>query len=684
MYRIGVDVGGTFTDFTLFDEIAGGFHYHKVPSTPADPSEAVAEGLGDLIRDHAVDPLAVAYLGHGTTVALNMLLERRAPSIGLITTAGFRDVLEIARQTRPNLYDYGQTRPEPLARRAYRLEVAERIGIDGDIVRPLDEKDVEAAAETLREAGVGAVAICFLHAYRYPDHERRAGEIVRRILPEAFLSLSSEVLPEFREFERTSTTAVNAYVGPRMESYIGNLKGKIEAVGIDRSPYIIHSNGGLLTIEAAARFPVRTCLSGPAAGVVGAAAVATAAGTSDILAFDVGGTSTDVSLVLGGRPLFTSERSVAGHPVKSPAIDVNAIGAGGGSIAWLDPGGALKVGPQSAGADPGPVAYGRGGTEVTLTDANIVLGRLNPTTLLGGRMKVEAAAARDAIETEIAGPLSLSVEAAAVGIIRVAASGIARAIRSVASAKGHDPASFALFAYGGAGPLLACDVNDEVGCPRILVPREPGTLCARGILLSDLTFDFVRTVLGIADESCWDRVRETVAELEGEAAAWLDRDDVAQEARAYRRYIEARYDGQSFEIRVEFTESLTSVSLDDFLRAFATEHKTQYGYDIPGRAIEIVNCRLEAVGTTPKPPMRTESAAEGMPGGPEAAGEREIHFSTEIGWRRSAVYDRGGLRAGMQIEGPVVIEEMSSTTIVPPDHAASVDEFDNLVLERKT
>ena len=676
MFRIGVDVGGTFTDFTLLDERTGQLHYHKTPSTPGDPSEAVEIGLDETVKTHKMDPKEIVYLGHGTTVALNMLLERRAQTIGLLTTQGFRDVLEIARQIRPHLYDYEVTRPEPLARRAHRIEIPERVAVDGHVLTPLDLEAVEEGATRLREAGVDAVAICFLHAYRFPDHERKAGEIVRRILPNAFVSLSSDVLSEFREYERSSTTAVNAYIGPRMKSYIGQFDNRIKKIGVERHPYIIHSNGGLLTVDAAATYPVRTCLSGPAAGVVGAAAVAKASGYPNILAFDVGGTSTDVSLVLGGRPLFTSERTVAGHPVKSPAVDVNAIGAGGGSIAWIDGGGALKVGPQSAGADPGPVAYGRGGEDVTLTDANIVLGRLNPGALLAGRMKMDADAARRAIEEKIAKPLGLSVEDAAIGIIRVAASGIARAIRSVASAKGHNPADFSLFAYGGAGPLLASDVNDEVGCQRILIPREPGTLCARGILLSDLTFDFVKTLLCRAEEDGWRQAKAAFDELETQAEEWLVADDVPEDNRRFRHYVEARYEGQSFEVRVEFDHSLENVSLDDFITAFHAEHKAQYSYDIPERIVEIVNCRLEAVGQTPKPPMASETS-----GTDEATSIRHVHFGASSGWQEAIVYKRGNLITDKEIQGPAILEEMSSTTVVPPNYKAITDEVGNLTLE---
>ena len=678
MYKIGIDVGGTFTDFALFDEDFGKLHFQKVPSTPSDPSEAVEKGLKELISLHSIDVSKIRYLGHGTTVALNMLLERRAPSIGLLTTKGFRDVLEIGRQIRPHLYDYQSLRPQPLARRFHRLEIPERVSAAGQVLTPLDSSCVEKAALQLSKANIKAVAICFLHSYRFPDHERLAGEIVRRILPNAFISLSSDVLPEFREYERISTTAVNVYVGSQMRSYMAKLQHRITSLGILQRPYIIHSNGGLLTLETATSFPVRTCLSGPAAGVVGAAAVASAANCPNILAFDVGGTSTDISLVLDSRPLFTSEREIAGHPVKSPAIDVNAIGAGGGSIAWIDGGGALKVGPQSAGADPGPAAYDRGGRNATLTDANIALGRLNPKALLGGRMAMNYEAACYVIDQEIATPLGLSVEEAANGIIRVAASGIARIIRSVATAKGHNPGDFSLFAYGGAGPLLAIDVNDEVGCKDILVQPEPGTLCAQGILMSDRTFDFVHTVLRRAEEGSWDNVQKVFEGLEAQAVQWFVAEEIPEEKRAFRRYLEARYEGQSFEIRVEISESLKDVILRQFLLAFHFEHKSQYSYDIPERAVEIVNCRLEAIGRTAKPPMERKQKYTTKTSKIE---RRRVHFGMHGGWAEAIVHNRIKILPNTVVYGPAIIEEMSATTIIPPRYRAKVDAIGNLLLE---
>jgi N-methylhydantoinase A len=676
-WKIGIDVGGTFTDFTLFEETTNQLFNYKTASTPNEPAEAVELGLVALINDYNIDPLTINYLGHGTTVALNMLLERRAKSIGLLTTKGFRDVLEIGRQTRPNLYDYEITRPEPLALRSQRIEVTERINVDGQIITPLDHKAVEEAALHFLKNDIEAIAICFLHAYKYPDHEIQAAQILKDKLPNAFVSLSSEVLPEFREYERTSTTAVNTYVGPRMKLYIQQLKERITKIGIKCSPYIIHSNGGLLTIPTATKFPVKTCLSGPAAGVVGAATIAQAANHPNLIAFDVGGTSTDVSLILEGNPLFTVERSIAGFPIKSPSIDVSAIGAGGGSIAWLDEGGALKVGPNSAGADPGPIAYNKGGQKVTLTDANLILGRLNPNALLGGQISMNIDAAKTAIEEQIANPLSLSIEAAALGIIKVAASGIARAIRSVASTKGLNPLDFSLFAYGGAGPLLATVVNEEVGSKIILIPPNPGTICARGILLSDRSFDFVQTVIATLENKGWDQTLKAFHKLTTHAEHWFASEDISQTAQFIKHYIEARYLGQSFEVRVEPSIVPQKLTQQQFTEAFHEEHKKQYGYDIQNRSIEIVNCRLEAIERTNKPPIYEKL----KPQKNTTPQHRALYCGSSLKWENAVVYNRQQLSLGQSLQGPAIIEEMSSTTFVPYNYQVSIDKANNIVMK---
>jgi len=681
MLRFGIDVGGTFTDLVAVDDASGDARHFKLPSTPADPAIGIADGVAALLAQVSAAGEAVAFLGHGTTVVTNLIIERRGAPTALLTTAGFRDVLEIGRQTRPDLYDYTVERPQPLVPRHLRLEIPERLDADGNVLTPLDERAVEQAASLLKREGVAAVAVGFLHAYKNDAHERRAGEILRRLLPDAFISMSSEVLPEFREFERLSTTVINAYAGPRMARYLAGFADRMAGQGVRVSPYVFHSNGGLMSIGTASQFPVRTCVSGPAAGVIGASAIGVAAGFPDLVTFDVGGTSTDVSLVEAGQPAFTAERSVSGYPVRVPMVDIEAIGAGGGSIARLDDAGALKVGPQSAGADPGPVAYGRHGNAVTVTDANLVLGRLNPNALLGGRLDVDLDAARRAIAEQIAAPLGLSVEAAAEGILRIANAGMARAIRSISTERGRDLRHFSLFAYGGAGPLHAGDVARELGIPRIVVPVEPGTLCARGILHSDLTFDLVRTRITRACPDAWPDIATAFDELMQAAAAVLDRERVGALAREARHGVDARYEGQNFEVYV----GLDGIALDgnphgieaEFIRRFRAAHTEVYGYDIPDRPIEIVTLRLKMIGHVAKPgPGSTAAAA----GGPAEIDRRRVYFDAATGWRETPVFSRTALTPAERLHGPAIIEEMSATTVLHPGQTAVLDTAGNLIL----
>lgn len=672
MYRIGFDVGGTFTDFTLHDTETGELHHFKLPTTPADPSEAIAGGIAALLAQRAIPPDAIGFVGHGTTIATNMVIERRGVPTGLITTRGFRDVLEIGRQVRPHLYDYTVRTPPPLVPREARLEVTERIDADGKVLEPLDEAAVTTAAEALREQGVRAVAICFLHAYLNDAHERRAAELVRAVMPDAYVCTSSGVLPEFREYERFSTAAINATIGPRMDRYLDRFLSRLAEQGVTVPPYTIHSNGGLMSVDTVRQYPVRTCLSGPAAGVVGAAEVAREAGFGNVITFDAGGTSTDVSLIQDGAPAFATSRLVADYPVRTPMVDVHVIGAGGGSIAWLDDAGALKVGPRSAGADPGPVAYGRGGAEPTLTDANIVLHRLDPVTLLGGRMAVDEAAARAAIEARIAQPLGLTVEQAALGIIRIAVSNMSRAIRSVSTEKGHDVGAFVLFPFGGAGPVHAVAVAAECGITRVLVPVEPGTMCARGILLSDVSLDHVRSEIIEARPDTWPRIVEAFATMRARGLAWLEHEGVPEPDRRFVAVIDARYKGQNHEVPVRMDVDGT---LGDFLTGFAAAHRREYGYDIPGRGIEVVNCRLKAVGLIDKPRPRFA----GGTGAATPKARRSVHF--DHGWVDTPIYDRAALAVGAVVEGPAVIDEMSATTVLPEGWRMSVDPAGNLILE---
>lgn len=675
--RLGVDVGGTFTDIVLTDETSGTVFFHKVPSVPSDPAQAILAGITELMERIGRQVSDLRFFGHGTTVATNMVIERKGSRTGLITTRGFRDILEIGRQMRRHLYDYRTQRPAPLVPREWRLEVGERLDAHGEVLLDLDRAGVEAAARTLKEAGVEAVALCFLHAWRNESHEREALDIVRRVMPDVYVSTSAEVSPEFREFDRFSTTVLNTYVGVRVSRYLRRLCDRLQQAGVPILPYIIHSNGGLMSVETASSLPARTCLSGPAAGVKGAAVLAGEADFSDVITFDVGGTSTDISLVLHGETVVASGREVAGYPVRVPSADIHVVGAGGGSIAWIDEGGALKVGPHSAGADPGPVAYGRGGIEPTLTDANIVLGRLDRHALLGGRMPVDAEAARAAIRERIAEPLGLTVEEAALGITRVAAANMGRAIRSVTTERGYAPERFALFAYGGAGPLHAADVAAECGIPTIVVPQEPGTLCARGILLADVSLDFVRTRIQILQPESWPAIAALLAELREEADKWLAGEGVAPADRHFPVVLDMRYSGQNHEVNVRLPG--IDIQLDEVLKRFEQAHQQACGYTIDGRAVEMVGCRITGVGRVerrrPQPPVQQGELADAQ------VGSRSFYLSGKQSWVDAPVYKRALLPVGVTVRGTAIIEEMSSTIIVPHDAQARVDRHGNVIMQ---
>ncbi|MBM6581860.1 hydantoinase/oxoprolinase family protein [Microvirga sp. BT689] len=680
-YRIGVDVGGTFTDFTLLDPSNGEIRFFKVGSTPHDPSEAIEQGLRLAFAEFGIDARRVAYLGHGTTVATNIVIERRGARTGLLTTKGFRDVLELGRQARPSIYDYRVEKPPPLIPRNRRVEVAERIGPDGETLLPLDEESLRDAVAALAAQEVESVAICFLHSYRRPEHEQRAVAAVRAILPDAYVTASSDILPEFREFERMSTAVVNAFVGPKMGRYLERFQSRVRDIGIPADPYTIHSNGGLMSVDTVKDSPVRTCVSGPAAGVVGAAEIGRVAGFPNLITFDVGGTSTDVSLIAGSAPLFTSARLVAGYPVKTPMLDIHVIGAGGGSIASIDDAGALKVGPRSAGASPGPVAYGKGGMEPTITDANLCLGRLDPAMMLGGRMQVDVEASRRAIADRIARPLGLTLEEAAHGILQIANAHMSRAIRSVSVEKGYDIGQFALCAFGGAGPLHAADVAVECGIPQVLVPREPGTLCARGMLLTDLTSDYVRSYYAQASDEAWRAVLRLFAAMEEDARAWLDREAVPPGQRRFRRIIDARYQGQNFEVKVE-CEGLGPEDLPQVIARFHAAHVKEYGYAIEHRPVEFVSARVQALGAVEKAPQVPVEGGVSLRDA--VTGWRRIYVDRRRGWVEATVYQREKLPVNVAFEGPAIVNEMSSTTVILPGQSGIIDSWGNLLLRIPT
>jgi N-methylhydantoinase A len=684
-WRVGVDSGGTFTDICLFDEDEQRVEVWKVASTPDDPSRGIAAGVEEALR-RVVPPAggapaaSVSYFGHGTTVATNALIQHRGVMTGLITTAGFRDLLEIGRQKRPDLYDLFADKPRTLVSRDLRFEVAERVRHTGAVETALDEDAVRAAARRLREAGVGAVAICFLYSFVRPEHERRAKEIVLAELPEAFVSASHEIAPEFREFERLSTAVVNAYLGPVMRRYINRLAPRLSALGLAATPHMTQSNGGVIGFDAAAAMPVRAVLSGPSTGVVGAQAVGRAAGFADLITFDMGGTSTDVALLQGGQLRMASEATVHGYPLKAPMLDIHTVGAGGGSIAAIDTGGLLKVGPHSAGADPGPVCYGRGNRQPTVTDANVVLQTLNPTQLLGGRMTVRQDLAREAV-ARLAGQLGLGVMETAQGIISVVTANMARAIRVISVQRGHDPRDYTLTAFGGAGPLHAARLARELEIKRVLVPRNPGILCAMGLLLTDLRADFAATRLLALEPAVVGDIAAIFAALTRQAACWFDREAIGPGARRLACTVDMRYAGQNYELAVPVPEGpATAATLEVLARGFADAHRRLYGFVAEHDPVQLVTFRVEATGVVSKATL-TAQAPAGEDAGAAVEGARAVWLAEASGTVVCPVYQRARLAPGNRFAGPAIVEQMDATTLVLPGMTARVDPYLNLILD---
>jgi N-methylhydantoinase A len=676
--RIGVDSGGTFTDICVFDETAGRVSVWKVSSTPDDPSRAIADGIAQALSEMGAEG-GIVYFGHGTTVATNALIQGRGAACGFVTTAGFRDVLELRRQRRPELYDLQTEKPPVLATRDLRLEVRERVLFDGTVHIPLHEDDARDAARRLRAAGVSAVAVGLLFSFMAPAHEARVAEILRAELPGVFVTCSHEVAPEFREFERFSTTAVNAYLGPVMRAYLEHLQPRVTAIGVSAPPRLTQSNGGVISAETAAEQPARLVLSGPAAGVMGALAVGRAAGIGDLITFDMGGTSTDVSLIADFRATMANDVEIHGYPLKMPMLDIHTVGAGGGSIAALD-NGLLKVGPRSAGAAPGPVCYRLGNDEATVTDANVVLGVLNQTHLLGGRMPIDARAAHAAI-ARLAEELGLDVMATANGIIRVVIANMAKAIRVISIERGYDPRDYTMLAFGGAGPIHAARLARELDIRRVLVPRNPGILCALGLLSTDLRTNLSMTRLGPLTPDSGQGLDAGFAQLEARAAAWFAREGIATDDRAIARSLDMRYGGQGFELTVPYQAGvLDERALVSLRSAFERLHCQVYGYISEEEPIQVTTLRLEATGRVAKASFPPQAIAEHEVASARV-GERNL-FLQEVGnFVACPLYDREKLGPGHVIAGPTVIDQMDSTTLVLPGQNATVDAHLNLLIE---
>ena len=677
--KIAVDVGGTFVDFVCCDE-HNRLSLLKGSSTPDDPSRAVVEGVEEILERSGAEPSDVTLFVHGTTVATNTLLERKGATVALIGTEGFRDVLEIARQDRPSLYDYALHPPKPLAPRRLRFETPERIGHDGRVRRPLERDAVADLIERIAAGDVRDLAVCLLHSYANPVHERLLKEWIAEAVPDARISLSSELLPEIREFERANTTVVNAYVLPAVSCYIHRLEDRLREKSIASPLHIMQSNGGIIDADRAQKHCVQTLLSGPAAGALFGATLAEAAGVETVISIDIGGTSADVSVATGRQPVFAEETEIGGQVVRTPCIEINTVGAGGGSIACIDKGGALQVGPQSAGAQPGPACYGRGGTRPTVTDANVVLGRVNPQYFLGGRMTIDAELAREAIEREIAGPLGMSVEQAAEGILTVVNAVMVKAIRKLTVERGLHPRDLALAGFGGGGPLHAPDLARELGISRVVIPPMPGVSSAFGLLTADFRQDYVRTVLWRLTPDRLGELQAIVEEM-GEEALRRMSSSAPGVPVELRPSFDVRYRGQSFSLPVlaEIGELRAWSDLDTLAARFHEAHERTYGHSNPAGELELANIRLAAVGRFGDEPPTRAAQTEARQ---EPVGVRQVYFAGAF--REAAVYRRDGLTAGVVVRGPAILEQPDSTLIIPPGSSGRTDESGNLLIREET
>ena len=663
---VGIDVGGTFTDIAVLKD--GRLTVHKLPSTPHNPSLGIVQGVDEVDVDRGE-----ADFVHGSTVATNALLEGKGARTALVTTMGFEDVLEIGRQSRAELYNLEQDRTPTLAPWELRFGLPERIDFTGQILEDLQQDAIEALAALVAQSGVDAVAVSFLFSFLNPVHEDMVNAALQKLEPRPFISLSSQVLPEFREFERTSTVVVNAYVGQVMSRYLGELE---QSLG--EGLRIMQSSGGSITARLASEQPVRTILSGPAGGVVGAFHVAAQAGYPDIITLDMGGTSTDVSLC-PGRIKETGSSNVGGHPISVPMIEIHTVGAGGGSIARVDAGGALAVGPQSAGADPGPACYGRG-DQLTVSDANLLLGRLRPDRFLGGRLTLDLPRAQGLMGSLAAG-LGLGEQQAALGILRVVNANMERAIRAISLERGYDPRSFTLVPFGGAGPVHGCDLAQELGIPRVLIPARPGILSALGVAIADVVKDYSRTVMLRGNDLDRERLEEEFHGMEGLARAELQHEGLPSDRMAARRFLDVRYVGQSFELNIDYPTSRGSRTSEGLARAisdsFYRAHLQRFGYADRGEPVEIVNLRLKLDLAVDKPDLQLDS--------PDGSGiaQTEVERVAVVfrdGELETPLYDRDLLSAGDRITGPALVVQLDTTTVVPPGWQGDVDAYGNLLL----
>lgn len=680
--RLAADIGGTFTDVAAFDERSGRLLLGKTLSTPRRLVDGISEGVSKAGTEFG----AASIFLHGSTIAINTMLERSGARTALITTEGFRDVYEIGRINRPDAYNLYFKKHEPLVRRSLRFEVRERLTAEGDVHIPLDEASAHAVCDQLEKLDIEAVAIMFLHSYRNPAHEMRVKQIVRERLPHAFVSASHELSQEYREFERCSTVAANAFIGPRVSNYVAGIDEHLKRENFDGSFLLVQSTGGLYESAQAREQCIRMLESGPAAGVIGAQALCRAIGLDDAIAFDMGGTTAKAGVIYKGEALTTGAAMVGGYeqglPVQIPMIDIFEVGTGGGSIAWLGEGAALHVGPVSAGAEPGPACYGRGGTSPTVTDANLVLGRLDAERFLGGEMALDVKASKAALEDKIGKPLGLGSVEAAAGVLRIAATTMSLAVRTVTTERGLDAAAFPLIAYGGAGPLHASAIAREIGTAKVIIPRAPGHFCAFGMLFADLRYDFVRTWPGRLATVDFAAMEKIYGELIAEGGSALERAGAGDLKRKITRSADMRYVGQEHAVTIELPEALfRKQDRGGIKKAFDSEHQLRYGTCAPGEPAEIVSLRATVTGLMKKPALERIAKGSATPTKAASLGARMVSFDNRKTPVKTPIFIREALKAGNRIAGPALIEEHASTTVVFPGDRLSVDPFGNLVIE---
>ncbi|NKC13244.1 MAG: hydantoinase/oxoprolinase family protein [Gammaproteobacteria bacterium] len=691
MIRLGVDVGGTFTDLVFINDASGVLHLNKVPTTPDDPSIGTINGALELCRQASVAPRDVGQFFHGTTIATNIVLEHNGARTGMLTTAGYRDIIHIARHKRPYNFSIQQDLPwqkHPLVRRRYRLPITERIlAPAGEIQKPLDEAQVRAAVRKLKDAEVEAVAVCFMFSFLNPEHEQRVGEIIAAEWPEVYLSLSHEVIPQYREYERFSTTCLNAFVGPKTARYVDNLNHGLKNKQFSADLHLMQTNGGVATAEGAVQRPVTLLMSGPVAGLIGGIWASRRSGLNNVITLDVGGTSADIGVAPNGEMTMKHllDSKVGAYQAMLPMVDIDTIGAGGGSIAYVDRGGVFRVGPRSAGAVPGPCCYDRGGDLPTSTDCNAVLGRLNPGNFLGGRMSLRIDYAEQAIAKHLAGRLDMSVPEAALGALKILNHSMIQSIELNSVRKGYDPREFVLVAFGGGGPMQACEVAEELSIPIVVVPPNPGLTSALGLLATDLSYDYSRTQLSLLSKPDLAKLAREFAELEQLASAQLDRNHIDARQRTLRRVAECRYLGQGYELRVEAPEGeLNDAWLARLIEAFHAVHDREYGRHYSDKDVELVNIRVLGIGAIPDLQLRGPAKSGPQPDAAARSDEREVIFDDGNGKSlklRTGIYERDLLKAGNRITGPAIIEQPDTTTLILPERVAEIDDAGNILID---